>query len=127
MPADNFVYWKKKNGRKPTCEEVEQVVADFFGEVLKESHWSEDKSRLFVTLVGQWSHPIMRVVDQEIRAKLEAQRPEDPGWQGRFLEVYTDDEHLDVMTRMQDEFTGVCARGLAAIFARTWDGRLDVG
>ncbi len=125
MPSDNFVYWKK-NGKKPTCEEVEKVVADFLGEVLKESHWSEDKYRLFVTLVGQWSHPIMRVVDPDVRTKLEAQRPEDPGWQSRFLEVYTDDEHFDVMTRMQDEFTGVCARALAAIFARTWDGRLDV-
>lgn len=124
MSADNFVWWKKgKDAKKPTRAEAELVIKDFFGAaMLKECRWGKD--RFFVTLIGDWSQPLTHVVSKELRKRIEATAPE-PGWEGRHLEVWLGDDSLDVMTRMQDEFTHVCARGLAAVFARYWHGRLE--
>ncbi len=120
MASDNFVRWDRQ---QPTRDEAQKVIEDFFGEALKECAWHAD--RFFVTLIGQSSHPLMRVVADEIKTKLEVQRPTEPDWQGRFLEVWLGDKSLDVLTRHQDTFTNVCARGLAAVFAQRWKGRLE--
>ena len=116
MASDAFVYWKDK---RPTRLQVEQVIQDFFGEVLTHLEW--DKDRFFGTLVGTWSHPFGRATPSKM---IENMRPE-AGFEARDFEVWMDHTCLDVITRQQDWFTGVCARALADILAKRWDGRRE--
>lgn len=121
MSSDTFVYWKTK--RRPTRKEAQKVIRDFFGPVAKTIRWRQD--RFFVTLIGEWSHPLVRVAEGEMREIFKRSKPKDRGWEGRFLEVWLGKDCMDVMTRVQDEFTNVCQRGLAAVFARFWKGKLE--
>jgi hypothetical protein len=98
------------------------VIQDYFGEVATEIKW--DRDRFFVTLIGKWSMPLKRVVDADIRRRFEAMAPEPPD-DGRYLEVWLGDESMDVLTRRQDDFTHACQDGLAAVFARRWEGEVS--
>lgn len=119
MAADVFVRWKTK--KRPTREEAEKVIQDFFGDVATEIKWEKD--RFFVTLIGKWSHPLVRVAENA--EFLKRMYPKEPGWEGRYMEVWLGDDSLDVMTRQQDEFTHACQDGLAAVFARYWEGEVE--
>jgi len=114
MAYDRYVRW---GGKKPTRQEAQLVLEDFFAETATEIRWVKD--RFFVTLVGKHSNPLQRVAVSPL-VKLEP----EPGWEGRHLEVWLGDDSLDVMTRQQDEFTNRVADGLAALFARYWEGKL---
>lgn len=116
MASDRFVNWKP--GKKPTRQEVQLVLEDFFVGAATEIRW--DKDRFFVTLVGKHSNPLKRVSDSPL-VKMEP----EPGWEGRHLEVWLGSKSLDVLTRQQDEFTNRVADGLAALFARYWEGELE--
>ena len=116
MASDRFVNWKDK---KPTQEEVERVLQDYFHEAATEIVWKED--RFLVTLVGKNSYPLTR-----ISGGAPICIP-DEGWEGRYMEVWLGEDSLDVLTRRQDEFTMRVADGLAALFARFWQGKLEMG
>lgn len=113
MACDRFVYW---NERKPTKEEIQLVLEDFFGPVAK-VEWHEDQNRFYATIVGEKSPPFRRIKDAHPFVDTEVSE--------RWIEVYVDDDNIDVMTRMQDELTNVLAAGVAKMFARYWEGRLE--
>lgn len=117
MASDTVVHWKNK---RPKREEAEAVIQKFFDGAATEIRWEKD--RFFVTLIGKWSHPLSGVLESE---DLRPLPPTDPGWEGRYLEVWLSKGSLDVITRQQDEFTNNCARGLAKVFARFWEGELE--
>jgi hypothetical protein len=121
MASDVFVRWKTT--KRPTREEAEKVIQDFLGEVATEIEWKKD--RFFVTLIGKWSHPLVRVVEPAMQDVIKNMYPKEEGWEGRYLEVWLGDDSLDVMTRRQDEFTHACQDGLAAVFARFWEGEIE--
>jgi hypothetical protein len=121
MASDTFVRWKTK--KRPTREEAEHVIRDFFSDVLTECLWEKD--RFFLTLVGKWSHPLVHVATPSVQKRLLVQSEQEPGWEGRHMEVWLGKESLDVMTRRQDEFTHACQAGLAAVFARYWEGEVE--
>jgi len=121
MASDVFVRWKTT--KRPTRDEAEKVIQDFLGEVATEIEWKID--RFFVTLVGKWSHPLVRVVQPAMQDVLKNMYPKEDGWEGRYLEVWLGDDSLDVLTRRQDEFTHACQDGLAAVFARFWEGEVE--
>lgn len=120
MAADVFVQWK--TAKKPTREEAEKVIQDFFGGAATEIRWDND--RFFITLVGKWSHPLSRVVDEDIHQTLKGMERTLPD-EGRYLEVWLGSGSLDVISRRQDEFVHACQDGLAAVFARFWDGKIE--
>jgi hypothetical protein len=115
VACDRFVSWNTE--RRPTREEVASVIVDFCGGAATEVKWERD--RFFVLLVGTTSAPLKRIPGV---APLVAS---DDGGE-RWLEVWFDDESLDVLTRHQDEFTHAVALGLAKVFARFWDGKLEM-
>lgn len=117
VASDRIIYWKNK--KKPTRKEVQRVIEDYFSDVLTKCEWSQD--RFFLNLVGQNTHPLRRMPGTTDIVRL---APE-PGWEGRHIEVVIGQGNLDVLTRRQDEFTMRAADGLAAVFARFWEGTLE--
>lgn len=118
MALDRFVYWKK-NKDKPTKDQVEQVIRDYLGEVMTSLKWEGD--RFFVCLVGKTTAPLKSVATEDMRRIVTSNDGEE-----RYIEVWPSDDCLDVMTRRSDEFTNNVADGLAKIFARFWQGRLEM-
>ena len=111
MANDHFVNWK--DGKKPTKKAVERVIRQFFDSVATKIEWKTD--RFFVDLIGKYSPPLEGLPGYFPAAKGE----------GRYIEVWLGPDSLDVMTRQADDFTNVCAMGLAQIFSRFWEGELD--
>lgn len=112
MSQDNFVWWQDS---KPTKKEIELVIIQFFGGAVTDIVYKQET--FIVHLVGQYSEPLKG---------LGVDRYELCG-EPRTIEVHAGPDCLDVLTRMQDEFTNALATRLAKIFARRWGGRLDNG
>lgn len=118
MSYDRFVRWQSDS--RPSREEVGQLLEDFLGSPeVGRVHWNEAAQRYVVDLFGPSSHPLRRTHGDE--------------WQvGRLkpverqieVVVYENGE-LDVLTRLQDEYTSALADRLATIFARGWNGVVD--
>jgi hypothetical protein len=126
MACDRFVYWKEGKPR-PTRDEVEKVIRDYFGEVATEVRW--DRDRFYVILVGKQTHPLESVDPSHLAVvgllhyrKLAA---EGKASSKRWIEVWFDAECLDVITRMADPLTNACAKDLAWHIAGQWDGDLE--
>jgi len=117
MASDRFVRWKKNT--KPTKDEVEQVIKDYLGETMTSLKWEGD--RFFACLVGKTTAPLKSVADEDLRRILTHRDGEE-----RWMEVWLADDCLDVMTRGMDEYTNNVADGLAKIFARFWQGKLEM-
>lgn len=128
MGADRFVYWQ--DGKRPTHQEIRHVVEDYLGEMAVEYEEEPEMVRrlphpIFVTLVGKHSHPLKRV--REAMAIPGVVMDQEPGWEGRYLEVWIHQDSVNIETRMQDEITMRIADGLAQVFARFWGGKLEQG
>ena len=127
MASDVFVRWK--DGKRPTEEEVANVIRDFFSDVLTEIVWKKD--RFFLTLVGKNSHPLRRVglghqgLEPKHLPPVWVLSEPEPGFEERHMEVWLSEDCLDVLTRRQDEFTHACQDGLAKVFARFWQGEIE--
>jgi len=121
MSLDRYV--KFRRDRFPTLDETERVVRDFFGEGAKvsETECFDDGGRIIVRLPGNCSSPFR---DVEEGLDLYANRAHE-----RAIVVYYDAgvPYLEVLTRLQDEYTDGVAQRLAEIFARFWEGELDPG
>lgn len=119
MGTDRFVYWNK---RRPKREEVQHVITDYLGGFLDDMRWEKHDARrgvFFITLEGWHSDPLHHI-------KGAYRIPQMPGSDGRrYLEVVVDPKYVDVVTRLGDEATCALAEGLAAVFARFWEGRRD--
>ena len=112
MSCDRVINWKD---RRPTREEAQTVIEDFFGDCC---HVSWDKDRWFVIVPGKPSAPLARIPGGR-------SGPEMPGT--RWIEVWPakDDKCLFVMTRTQDHFTNALADSLAKVCASWWRGKLE--
>jgi hypothetical protein len=128
MACDRFVNWKKDKPR-PTREEVELVIRDYFGSVATEVRWDHD--RFFITLVGQQTHPLERVdPNHPVIAGLNHYRKlaeKGEADVGRWIEVWLGQDSLDVITRMADPLTNACAGDLVWYFSRHWDSEREEG
>jgi len=100
----------------PTQRQIESVIEDFFGGAGTIT-WKGKCCT--IELPGQPSHPY-RSLRKDIDLN-EVVAHED----GRWIEVFVDPKYLDVITRMQDRFTGCLADQLARTFAHWWEARLE--
>lgn len=112
MACDRFVDFKE---RRPTKEETEKVLRDFFGPDAAEIDW--DGGRFYIMLPGKCSFPFASL-------PISLTNPFAEGERERWIEVYVEDDQFDVITRGHDEYTNVIADGIAAMFARFWKGQL---
>lgn len=120
MASDRFVHFKKD--RRPTREEIERLLGNFFGDGTTTSiEW--EGGRFYVSLPGHLSFPFAGLMDEV--TSMEMATAEDD--RGRWIEVYVARTNVDVITRGMDEYTNVLADGLAEVIARFWDGELDDG
>jgi len=111
---DRFVRWDKK---RPKLAVVQRVLEDYLGTAA--AVWRSDSSRIIAKLVGKPSFPFRREPHMERYAAACEQHDE------RWLEVYVAKDHIDVITRQTDEYTGVVADGFATLAARYWEGKRD--
>lgn len=118
MALDRFVYWESE---RPTQEEVGQVCEDYV-KGLGAVEWNDPQSRFYIHLTGAYSCP----QDRAKGGRFARPAPE-PGFEGRYIEVWIGEDCLDIMTRHQDDVTNAIAEGLAKFFARFWKGRLVHG
>lgn len=116
MAQDTFVYWKD---RKPKPSELETVLEDYVRGMGKVS-WSKETKRFFVNFEGHVSWPFARLLPEEAKALAQKQEVHM-----RWFEVYIASDHIDVITRMQDEIVNNIARGFAVLCARYWEGEIE--
>lgn len=126
MASDTFVYWRTE---RPTHDEVLLCLEDYVrGIAVGVVRW--DGQRFSVTFPGAPSFPFARVgpaTDAQRAAERERAREREPDGtlRGRWFEVYTSDDYIDVITRQQDEITMNIAHGFAELCARAWNGELS--
>jgi hypothetical protein len=115
MGIDRFVYWREKPG--PSMEDIKTVLEDYLGGAAVEV--SINQQHITAILVGRPNFPFRRVPDHESMAATSEQHEQ------RWLEVYVGPkrDHIDIITRMTDEFTNVVAEGFAQLAARFWKGK----
>jgi hypothetical protein len=111
MSTDRFIDFPK--GKRPKKAEVELVVRNFFGDGAEKVEWSQKS--LIVKLVGMGTFPFEGLVDEHGPVTDHFSKRRE-----RWIEVYATRGHMDVITRMQDEYTMVLADGLAEVFRRYW-------
>jgi hypothetical protein len=115
MGRDRFVYWLAD---APSIHDIQHVLEDYLGEA---GNVSADGFRFAAWLAGAPSHPCRRTAPHDTRVLAFAEMAEDT----RAFEVLVADDHIDVITRMGDEYTNVVADGFAALAARYWKGRRE--
>ncbi len=97
LSIDRFLYFKDT---KPTKEEIEKEITDYFSGMTKPRR---DSDRWIIFL------------DSRLKEH------DSPGCQrDRWIEVWLTTRNIDVLTRRQDELTNVLADGLAKRFIRRW-------
>lgn len=112
MACDRFIGWQSDN--QPSRDDVESVLRHFFSGAAVIT-WNND--RFFVWLPGHNTNPF-----QGLQPSL-ADPDNEP--RTRWIEVWLGDDSLDVLTREHDEYTNSLAEGLAAAFARYWNGERE--
>jgi len=129
MSLDRFVRWE---GEGPTREELELVLEDYIGEsgVVR---WDERSGRFWISFATHApGHGLAAHSDAYRRAglvtgvvKQAAMLRYHEG--ARSIEVYVDRDHVDVITRMADDFTNGVAARLAEVLGRLFGGRVEAG
>lgn len=114
MALDRFVVW---TDQVPTQAQVEQVLINFFGGAAT-IEWKPEQQRFYCTLPGKNTFPFKDLVpkDRSDRAQSKYEAPFDV----RFIEVFLGQDSLDIITRMQDEYTNAISQGLQSMFCRFW-------
>jgi hypothetical protein len=113
MARDRFVYWLAE---APSIHDIQRALEDYLGAA---GDIAADGFRFVAWLTGTSSHPMRRILPHDTRVRAFAEQAS----QTRAFEVIVADDHLDVITRMGDEYTNVVAEGFAAFAARYWRGR----
>jgi len=119
MALDRFVRFKS---RRPTRAEIALVLINFFSGIA-EVAWDEKQDRFYITLPGKPSCAFNGLILNDVFSEPWSKQYDEQD--GRWIELYYDAEQFDVITRQQDEFTNVIARGIADMFARFWNGKVD--
>ncbi len=114
MACDRFVRFKT---RRPTRDDVRLILSNYFGGC---GTITEDKPGWWMIVVpGTATSPFDGVKD--------GLRLAVPGGNlKRWIEVVYEGRDLDVLTRVQDEFTNGIADQLARAFARFYGAKLDM-
>lgn len=100
MALDRFIHFD--DGQTPSFEQVRDVCVHYIG---GSGTITSEPPRIFAEVPGASHCPIAR--------------PE------RFIEVYVDDDNVDVMTRQGDEFTNALAEGLTGLICRKFQGKRE--
>lgn len=116
MAADWFVDFPK--GKVPSKDDVGKALEDYLGGYATKVYWERD--RWYAVLVGTKSWPFKRLEPADSRLALGmAEREGEERW----IEVWLDDDCIDVMTRTSDEATNNLAAGFAELLRRYWQGK----
>lgn len=115
MALDRFVYWREKPG--PSLDDIKTVLEDYLGGAAVEV--SVNHFHILAKLHGRPQFPFRRVPEYDKLAPASEQQEE------RWFEIYVDPKrgHIDVITRMTDEYTNIVAEGFAQLAARFWKGK----
>jgi len=134
VALDRFVRWQ--TDARPTREELQLVIEDYLDES-GESRWDEDSRRFWITFARTGDRrpgekPQARHSDAFRRtgAATSAQKAyamECYHDDIRSIEVYVDDDSVDVITRAADDFTNGVAARLAEVLGRLFDGLVEAG
>ena len=100
MAADRFIHWNKSLPI-PSREDIEKIVRGFFGDAA--TYENSPNGCMIVTLVSKPSFPFTGLGGWDRTPYL----PEE-----RWIEVFHNEEHADILTRQADHFTSVLAEGL---------------
>lgn len=114
MALDRFVYWRD---RRPTYDEVVRVVRNTLGYAgtIEEKNGKKGLPWLCVTLPGKPTNALEGIAPNLPLS--EEMLPEE-----RWFEVFVHDDCVDVLTRMQDEYTNAIAKSVAETLKRYWEG-----
>ena len=118
MACDRIIRFEKE---RPTAKEIELVIRDFFGDATKQIYY--DKDRWFVLLHGLYHQPYERIdiaTDAMKQVAIENRRNNKERW----IEIWSDEDSVDVITRDADWYTNTIAQGLAEVFRKFWQGTL---
>jgi hypothetical protein len=119
MAQDRFVHWNKE---KPTVKELRCLLEDYLGDALVSiENSSSAKSRTpwwSVRLAGRPSAPWRRLKGYERLAFC----MEMTEWRG--FEVCVAGKHVDVITRLADEYTAGVADRFASLLARMYETKV---
>lgn len=114
MAFDRFIYW---TDLIPSKKDIELVLVNFFGDAA-EVKWNKD--RWFVTLKGETSVALKDVC--KYAAEFHNELMSDTRW----IEVWwSEGRCIDIITRMQDDYTNCLAEGLEAVIKRHWRAKND--
>lgn len=127
MSLDRIVYFAK---RKPSLKELRCLLEDYLaGAGTIDFSKASEQARWYVVLPGKPSFPFRRVSKiGEEHQKLHYEMPERPD---RWFEVVfcslkqKKKPNIDIITRTQDEYTNVVARGFAELVRRYYEATLD--
>jgi len=122
MAQDRFVYWE---GDAPGVAEIGAMLDDYLGGFAVRR--TLQNCRHTVVLVGQQSNPHRRVgpiVETPGGDSFNLGSVWDDGGE-RWIEVFVDDDNVDVLTRMADPATCALADGFTQLMARRWKGRIE--
>lgn len=117
MAQDRFIYWKQK---RPGVAEIGAMLNDYFGAFAVQRTF--EHCRYTVVLVGKQSNPYRRV--GPIVEGYNLGIVWDTGGE-RWIEVFVDEDNIDVITRQADPATCALADGFAKLVARRWQGRIE--
>jgi hypothetical protein len=117
VALDRFVYWRDE---RPTFDEVVRVVRNTLGYAGSidlrddEVQSAEELQWITVSLPGKPTHALEGIAPNVSSESLSTER-----W---FEVVVHGDRCVDVLTRMQDQFTNAVAKSVAETLRRYWDG-----
>lgn len=122
MARDTFVRFKKSKRAqpsRPSKKHLRFALEDYVRDIATEVKWS--KGRFIVLLPGTCCNPITRLMPRATNIKAQKEDPLE-----RWFEVWLGYDHIDVITRFQDEVTNNIATGFAEFCARFWEGELEL-
>ena len=108
MACDRFVYW---NERKPTREQINELLWDFLGTFCLSIEWNSD--RYIATLRG----PATRMFKRQGTNR--GHRPD------RFMEIWLSKKSMDVITREADDATNALADEFARRCAKFYEATYE--
>ncbi|MFA4845321.1 MAG: hypothetical protein WC654_02065 [Patescibacteria group bacterium] len=121
MAQDRWIYWQE---RRPTHRELWDALEDYIGTAeqgmdrnLGSVVWSAGSSKWCVLVLGLSSHPLKRIGNPP--------PPKDLHSSERAIEIFWDDDNIDIITRFTDPVTNAIADGFQDFCLEYWGARLD--
>ncbi|MBI4437334.1 hypothetical protein HY631_00020 [Candidatus Uhrbacteria bacterium] len=123
MATDRWISWQV---RRPTQRELWDALEDYIGisqqgmnGCLGSVVWNAGANRWCVRIQGRSSHPLKRIGKPP--------PPKDLHLPEREIEIFWDDDSIDIITRFSDPVTNAIADGFQKFCLEYWDAKLDRG